>query len=78
VINSKIAKMFGLHVPDKLVALADEVMLTAGYGTKRRLGNVRFCAALGLSGHRSASRFMSTRPTGAWRGPKRKAPSNGA
>jgi len=26
VINSKIAKMFGLHVPDKLVALADEVI----------------------------------------------------
>ena len=26
VINGKIAKMFGLHVPDKLVALADEVI----------------------------------------------------
>ena len=26
VINSKIAKIFGLYVPDKLVALADEVI----------------------------------------------------
>jgi hypothetical protein len=26
VINGEIAKMFGLHVPDKLVALADEVI----------------------------------------------------
>jgi len=26
VINGKIAKMFGLHVSDKLVALADEVI----------------------------------------------------
>jgi len=45
VINGKIAKMFGLHVPDKLVALADEVIeqgvrllrvLTAAPGTSHQ------------------------------------------